>query len=65
MNLDIKEIFEIFEKRYGVLYFVKNIGKSYGKNISKNLNSKYNQKRFDYAKQSATNAFKTTSKRVI
>ena len=36
-----------------------------GENISKSLNSKYSQKLLDHAKQSATDAFKTSSKRVI
>ena len=43
---------KIFVKGYGLLPFPKNIGKS----------GKYSQKRLDHAKQSATNAFKTTSK---
>ena len=51
-------------KRYGFLYFAKNIGKSIT-NISKNLSGKYNQKLLDHAKQSETDAFKTSSKRVI
>ena len=34
-----------------------------GKNISKKLSGKYSQKRLDYAKQSATDVFKTASKR--
>ena len=33
--------------------------------MSKNLSSKYSQKRLDHAKQSATDVFKTLSKRVI
>ena len=41
------------------------MGKSIGKNISKNLSSKYSQKLIDHAKKSATDALKTTSKRVI
>ena len=41
------------------------MGKNIGKNISKDLKGKYRQKLLDYAKQSATDAFKTTSKRVI
>ena len=36
-----------------------------GKNINKSLNSKYSQNLLDHAKQSATDAFKTSSKRVI
>ena len=36
-----------------------------GKNISKSLNSKYSQKLVDHVKQSATDVFKSCSKRVI
>ena len=46
-------------KRYGFLSFAKNICK----NLSKNLSGKYSQKLLDHAKQSATNALKTTSKK--
>ena len=42
--------------------YAKKMGKKIGRNISKNLNGKYNQKRLDRAKQSDTNAFKTSSK---
>ena len=45
--------------------FAKNMGKNIGRNISEGLNSKYSQKLLDHAKQSATDAFKTSSKRVI
>ena len=38
--------------------------KKNGKNINKNLRCKYSQK-LDHAKQSATDAFKTASKRAI
>ena len=41
--------------------FAKNIGR----NISKNVSSKYSQKLLDHAKQSATDAIKTSPKRVI
>ena len=41
--------------------FTKNIGK----NISKNLSRKYSHKLLDHTKQSATDAFKTSSKRAI
>ena len=41
------------------------MGKNIGKNISKNLRGKYSQKLLDHAKQSATDAFKTVSKRSI
>ena len=43
------------------IYYCKNIGK----NLSKNLSGKYTQKLLDRAKQSATDVFKTASKRVI
>ena len=41
------------------------MGKNIGKNISKNISSKFSQKLLDHAKQSTTDAFKTTSKGVI
>ena len=41
------------------------MGKYIDKNISKNLSGKYNHKLLDHAKQSATDASKTTSKRQI
>ena len=41
------------------------MGKNIGKDISKSLNSKYSQKLLYHAYQSATDAFKTSSKRVI
>ena len=54
-----------FVKASRFLYFAKNMGKNIGKNISKSLKSKYSQKLLDHAEQSATDAFKTSSKRVI
>ena len=51
----------IFLKGYGYLYFTKNMGKNIGKDISKGLNKKYNHKHVDYARQFATDAFKTCS----
>ena len=41
------------------------MGKNIGKNISKNVSAKYSQKLLDHAKQSAADAFKTTSKKEI
>ena len=38
------------------------MGRNFGKNISKTLSSKYNEKLLDHAKESATDALKTTSK---
>ena len=55
----------IYAKRYGFLSFAKNMRKNIGKNINKSLNCKYSQKLLDHAKQSATDAFKTSSKRVM
>ena len=52
-------------KGYGFLSFAKNTGKKIAKNISKSLNSKYGQKILDHAKQSATDALKTSSKRAV
>ena len=45
--------------------FVKSIGRNTGKNVSKHLSGKYSQKLLDHDKQSATDAFKTASKRAI
>ena len=41
------------------------MAKNLGKNITKNVSGKYSQKLLDHAKQSATDAFKATSKRAI
>ena len=54
-----------FVNSYGFLSFAKNMGKNISKNISESLISKYCQKLLDHAKQSATDAFKTFSKRAI
>ena len=51
----------VFVKGYGFLSFAKNMIK----NISKILSGKYSQKLHDHTKQSATDALKTASKRVI
>ena len=56
---------QIFVKGYGFLSFAKNMGKNIDKNISKSLSCKYRQKLLDHAKKFATNALKTSSKRVI
>ena len=55
----------IFVKGYEFLSFAKNMGKNIGKNISKILRGEYSWKPLDYTKPSATDAFKTTSKRAI
>ena len=56
---------QTFVEGYGCLSFGKYMGKTIGKNICKNLSGKYSQRFLDHAKQSATDALKTTSKRVI
>ena len=58
-------VVEIFLKGYGFLSFAKNRSKNIGKKISKKLSGKYSQKLLDQAKKSATDAFKTASKRSI
>ena len=55
----------IFVKGYGLLSFAKNMGKNIDKYRSENLTGNYSQKPLDNAKQSVTDAFKTTSKRGI
>ena len=45
--------------------FAKNMGKNIGENISKSLSGKCSLKLLDLAKQSATDVFKTPSKREI
>ena len=55
----------IFVKDYEFLSFTRNMGRNVGKNISKSLNSKYSQNLLDHAKQSDTDALKTSSKRAI
>ena len=56
---------QIFVNDYRFLSFAKNMGKNMGKNISKNVRGKYRHTRLDHVKQSATDAFKATSKRVM
>ena len=56
---------QIFVKGYRFSSFAKNMGKNIGKNISKNLSGSCSQKPLNHAKISATNALKTSSKRVI
>ena len=54
----------MFVKAYGFFCYAKSMGKNIGKSISKNV-SGYSQKFLDHAKQSATDAVKTTSKKLI
>ena len=51
---------ENISKKLRILSFAK-----YGQKYKQKISSKYCQKRLDYAKQSATDAFKTSSERVI
>ena len=55
----------VFVKDYGFLSFAKTMGKNISKIISKKLSGKYSLKLLDHAKQSATDAHKSSSKRVI
>ena len=55
----------IFVNSYEFLSFVENIDKNIGNNIIKSLSGKYSKKLLHHAKQSATEALKTSSKRVF
>ena len=65
MRYSVQPRDRIFVKGYGFLSFAKNMSKNIGKTISKVLSCTYSQKRLDHTKQSATDAFKTVSKRAI
>ena len=65
MRYSVQPRNRIFVKGYGFLPFAENMGKTIGKKISENLGGKCGQKLLDHAKQSATDALKITSKRVI
>ena len=72
MRYSVQPRDRIFVKGYGFLSFAKNVGKNIGKIISKSLSGKYSpgmlamcQKLVDHVKKSATDALKTSSKRVI
>ena len=54
---------QIYVKGYRFFSFAKNMGKNINKNLNRNLSSEYSQKLLDHAKQSATDAVKTTSKK--
>ena len=56
---------QIFVKGYGFLSIPKNTAENIGKSISKNFSSYCSQKLLDHVKKSATDAFKTASKRSI
>ena len=65
MHYLVQQRDQIFVKDYEFLSFTKSMGRNIGKNKSKYLCSKYSHKLLGHIKQSATDAFKTTSKRVI
>ena len=64
MRYSVQHRDKIFVKGYEFLSFAENMGKIIGKDISKNFSSKYGQKCLDHSKQSATEAIRSTSKRV-
>ena len=53
-----------YVKGYGFLSFARNLG-THSIKVAKNLNNKYGQKRANFAKKSATYAFKIASKRAV
>ena len=53
-----------YVKGYGFLSFARNIG-THAAKVAKNMRNKYSQKLVDTAKNSATDAIKTASKRAI
>ena len=55
----------IFVKGYNCFCFASNMNKNVGENLSKSVSGKFSQKLFDYAKQYATDTFKTASKKVV
>ena len=65
MHYSVQPRNPILVKGYGFLSFAENMGKNIGKKISENVSGKCGQKLLDHAKQSATDALKITSKRVI
>ena len=64
MRYSVQPTDQIFVKGCGFLPFLENMSKNIEKNISKLLSGKYSQNLLDHAKQSTTDALKTTSKRV-
>ena len=61
----IKPRHQIFVKGYGFFSFAESMRKHIDKNISKNWSSKYSQNLFYNTNKPATDAIKTTLKRVI
>ena len=65
MRQSVQPRYLIFAKGYRFLSLAKNMSKNFGKKISKNVSSKYSQNILDHAKNFATDALKTSSKRAI
>ena len=63
MRFSIQPIDRIFVKGYEFLSVAKNKGKNIAKKKSYDLRFKYSEKRLYHAKQSATDALKTSSKK--
>ena len=61
MRYSIKPKDRIYAKRYGLLFFARNMG-THATKVAKNLSKNYSQKRLDTAKKYA---IKTASKRAI
>ena len=61
----VKSVDVIFVNSYEFLPFAENIDKNIRNNIIKSLSGKYSKKLLHHAKQSATEALKTSSKRVF
>ena len=55
----------MFVKGNGFLFYAKNMGKNIGNIISKNLSRKGSHNLLDRAKKSATDSFKTSTKKAI
>ena len=58
MRYSVQPRDRVFGKGYGILFFVKSMGKNIGKSISNILSIEYSQKLLDNAKQSTTDALK-------
>ena len=63
MRYSVQRKGRIFTNGYWFFTFV--LSRNIGQNRSKNLIRRYSQKLLDHAKQSTTDAFKTSSKRLI
>ena len=64
-HYSVQQRYRMFVKGYGFLSFARNMGKNIGKNVIKDLSNRCRRKLLDHAKQSATDALKTASKKAI